>query len=469
MKTLRKTYWYVSSYLEKHGKLLFVAILGSTVFLGVLLFFLPKLFSLKPRKYIGIIGQYTLTSLPLEIQNKMSRGLTTSNEDGEIIPDLVSRWSVENDGKQFRFLLKENLEWADGTAVTSASVLSSFRDTESLAQNNELLYSLKEPFAPFPSVMIRPIFLAGKEYPVGFGPYSVRKVTKIDDLLKTLELESVDTILVYRFYSTEEQAKMAYKEGKIDQLSHLTNADAFEQWKQTTIHPEIRFDRYVAIFFNLQDPRFEKPVRQALNYALSKPPSQVRAVSPYHPNHWSFNPAVKKYEKDQEKAIELLIHNIPAQPLSLELTTSTHFSDLADAMKQEWETFGARAYQACITLEEIKNKEMCSNVKIELRVKISNFPDLASYQILLIGQQIPLDPDQYTMWHSTQTTNFTHYHSPKVDKLLEDGRKTIDQLERKTIYAEVQQYLAEDSPAIFLQHPIEYSIARTSFRVPGKE
>jgi peptide/nickel transport system substrate-binding protein len=97
---------------------------------------------------------------------------------------------------------------------------------------------------------------------------------------------------------------------------------------------------------------------------------------------------------------------------------------------------------------------------LKLNLKISNFPDLTNYQLLLIGQESSIDPDQYFMWHSSQPTNFTHYKNTRIDSLLEKGRQTIDFEERKTIYQEFQQFLLEDPPAIFLRYLDNYSIAR---------
>ena len=78
----------------------------------------------------------------------------------------------------------------------------------------------------------------------------------------------------------------------------------------------------------------------------------------------------------------------------------------------------------------------------------------------MASQEIPADPDQYTLWHSTQSTNITGYNSPKIDKLLEDGRKISDKEERKAIYLDFQRFLVEDTPAAFLFHPTVYTIIR---------
>jgi peptide/nickel transport system substrate-binding protein len=73
----------------------------------------------------------------------------------------------------------------------------------------------------------------------------------------------------------------------------------------------------------------------------------------------------------------------------------------------------------------------------------------------------PDDPDQYSIWHSTQeATNITHYENPRIDKLLEDGRSEIDLASRRRIYLDFQRFLVEDSPAAFLYYPATYTVSR---------
>ena len=50
--------------------------------------------------------------------------------------------------------------------------------------------------------------------------------------------------------------------------------------------------------------------------------------------------------------------------------------------------------------------------------------------------------------------------NPKIDKLLEDGRKENNKEERKEIYHDFQRFLVEDCPAVFLHELATYSISR---------
>jgi len=87
----------------------------------------------------------------------------------------------------------------------------------------------------------------------------------------------------------------------------------------------------------------------------------------------------------------------------------------------------------------------------KLRVE-SGIPQ--NFQALLITQSIPVDPDQYFLWHATQTkTNLAGYNSKRVDKDLEDGRKIISEDDRKAKYFDFQKTLLEDAPAAFLYFP----------------
>jgi peptide/nickel transport system substrate-binding protein len=83
-----------------------------------------------------------------------------------------------------------------------------------------------------------------------------------------------------------------------------------------------------------------------------------------------------------------------------------------------------------------------------------------TFQLFLGDFTVPKDPDQYVLWHSDQVDNITHYKSLRIDKLLEDGRKTVNVSDRQQIYNDFQKYLVDDAPAAFLYFPYEYTITR---------
>src|SRR5204862_7908405 len=65
-----------------------------------------------------------------------------------------------------------------------------------------------------------------------------------------------------------------------------------------------------------------------------------------------------------------------------------------------------------------------------------------------------LDPDHNEIRHSSKTgpdeLNHISYANPEVDALLERGRTSCREEERKPYYTRLQENLAEDQPIIFL-------------------
>ncbi len=467
--TLRKLYWYTSAYLRKHfGKIASATAFGVILF-AFLLPLLTRIPQVKPTTHIGIIGGYNFATLPINIQRQISRGLTTVAEDGSAVPDIAERWSVEDEGKTYRFILKKDVRWQDGTLIKPDDISFNFQDTQIVATDNEIVFKLKEPFAPFPIVVSQPLFKEVKlpylrffqrKRIIALGEYSVRKVTYADTIISELILDSPTDRIIYRFYLTEERAKTAFKRGNVDRILDLGSPEELATWPNVTITPQIHFDQYLGVFFNQNDPLFTKNIRQALAYATEKPTTIERAKSPMNLNSWAYLDGVKSYAYDLERGVERVLDGIPASPLTINLTTSSRFEAEAESIKGQWQLLGEKAYATCMTKSDIKDKNECEKVKITVNVLITNFPDTNNYQALLIGQSIPNDPDQYGLWHSTQNTNFTFYKSPRVDVLLENGRKTTDLTERKALYQEFQQFLVEDSPALFLRYLTSYNVQR---------
>ena len=75
------------------------------------------------------------------------------------------------------------------------------------------------------------------------------------------------------------------------------------------------------------------------------------------------------------------------------------------------------------TAQTIANSWNAQGIKTTVKVENSLVPN---FQVFLFAQDLPPDPDQYPLWHSTQTTtNITGYVNVKIDKLLEDGKRRV--------------------------------------------
>lgn len=414
---------------------------------GIASFFLVfYLFNISQKKVekIGLVGKFTINELPLEIQELISDGLTKIDENGSPKPSLASSWEVKNDGKEYIFTLKDNLFWQDKKELLASDVNLKFSDVATAPIDRKTIkFMLKEPFPPFLTVVSKPIFRTGL---LGTGEYKVTGITKNGQTIEKLTLVPVKDKTkpkkIFRFYPTEETARNGFKLGEVNLLKDIIRPEDLLEWKKVEVAPEIKINLFTAVFFNTNNPFLgEKSTRQALAYALKKDwPS--RALNSINPSSWAYNKDVKPYDYNLENAKKLLENKTDNSQNSsgvlkeIELSTFSSLLPIAEQIKKDWEELG-----------------------VATKIKVINSVS-EDFQALLAIQEIPSDPDQYLFWHSTQTTNISHYKSPKIDKLLEDGRKTFEEDKRKPIYQDFQRFLVEDTPVIFLFHPTVYNISR---------
>jgi peptide/nickel transport system substrate-binding protein len=417
----------------------------SSFLLGVGAFFLVyHLFNLSQVKVekIGMVGKFTVNELPLEIQRLISDGLTEIAPDGSPQPALAASWETKNEGKEYLFTLKDNLFWQDGKPVLAVDINLKFSDVASTTIDQKTIkFQLKEPFSPFPVVVSRPVFKKGF---IGTGSYRLKSIKRNGQIVEKLVLvpakDKSQPEKVFHFYPTEETARIGFKLGEVNMLQEIVRPEDLSSWVKVEITPETKKDRFVAVFFNTNDPKLgDKSNRQALAYAIRKD-WERRALNSFNPNSWAYNDSVKHYDYDLENAKKLLQPEEGSEgkePLKeIELSTFSSLLPVAEQIKKDWEELG-----------------------VATKIRVVNVPS-DDYQALLATQEIPSDPDQYLFWHSTQGANIVHYKSPKLDKLLEDGRKELDQEKRKAIYADFQRFLVEETPAVFLYYPTVYNLSK---------
>lgn len=466
---MRKLYWYVTTYIKKHGWILAISVIGALIVFSFSISDIAQKLERTPRRYIGLVGKHTLQNLPLNIQNQLSAGLTKIEDDNTVNPYLAERWAVEDGGKVYRFVIKKGIKWQDNKELKPEDINYYLPEVEVLTTPNDLIFKLPDEYVPFPTVVSKPVFktvekkhLIFFKQPslIGIGKYTLESYKETNQKISEIVLSGANEKLIYRFYFTEEEAVLAFKRGEVDEIPDLSSAHDVAGWPNVMVNDYTNSNRYLAVFFNNSHPLFSKNIRQALSYATSKPSGKERTLGPINPESWAYLEGGKSYNYDLERATERILDEIPFEPLNIELTTTDNFVARAEEIKLDWEKFGQEAYQTCLGSDAVSDKDTCVNVQIKVDIRVTNFPDTSDFQALLIGQEIPPDPDQYHLWHSEQSTNFTRYKNTRIDALLEKGRKTPEKNERKAIYQEFQQFLLEDAPAVFLEHIVSYEVKR---------
>lgn len=417
--------------------------------MGILTFiFFEILFPSLPKRSdkVGVIGEYGVDNLPTTITSMIGMGLTQIDKTGQAQPAIATDWENSDSGKTWTFHLQKNLLWQDGTNLTANDIKYNFSDaTISRPNKYTVVFKLKTSLATFPVIVSRPIFKKGL---LGVGNWKVTGLTLVGNYVETLTLMNKGKAqVIFKFYPTEDRAKLAYELGEITQIKDLINPKPFDTWNTITVEQNINKQRYVAVFFNTSDSLLtDKDIRQALSYGIDKQSlilgnKSERALGPISPNSWAYNPSIKPYDLDIDHAKELIdgskIDPNTKKNIKITLTTIPDLLDIANKIAKDWKKIG-----------------------VSTTIQVTQFvPD--QYQAFLAIYDIPIDPDQYTTWHSTQTqANVTKYKSPRIDKLLEEGRLETDQSKRKGIYFDFQKYLVEDAPAAFLYYQTYYNVIK---------
>jgi len=438
-KKIRFFFHLIIAVVKKQYRIIFLGlILGISAF-----FILPKIYSRlpKPNKTvkIGFVGQYLINNIPLSILQEISYGLTTVSEKGEAVPALAEQWSVLDDGKTYVFKLNnKKIFWHDGKEFSSSDINYNFNDIEFSANDGTLTFKLKESFSPLPIVLSKPLFKKGL---IGLGKYKVKKIKSSGKFIESISLvpnkEKGLSEKLYRFYNNENDLKTAFNLGEVDTLNNIFSLDGLSLGSSAKSTQTIIKDAYIGLFFNTTNPPFSnKSFRQALAYAIPKDSSPKRVLTPLNPVSWVYNPDVKPYNQDLQHSLKLLENEMVDKNLKINIHSFPQFESIANQVRDSWKQIGIN-----------------SEVKI-----ISVVPE--DFEVLIIAREIPKDPDQYYFWHSTQAGNISNFKNPRIDKLLEDGRRTVNTEERKDIYFDFQRFLVEESPVVFLSHPVVYNISR---------
>ena len=466
----------------------------------------------------GLIPNITSDSASHTIGDLIYSGLVKRDGSLRLVGDLAESWTVSRDCRNMTFQLKKNVKWHDGRPFTADDVVftyqamvnpktptaykEDFKAVESIeavdAHTVRVRYA--RPYAKalqswstnmLPRHLLESYVAEGRlreapqnrESPVGTGPYRFKEWRTGEKVVLTANRDYYETgpylsRLVYRIIPSQATIFLELKAKAIDSSSTLTAL----QYKRQTDYPGFRrayqkfrypSSAYTYFGFNLKDPRFaDKRVRQAFAHAISKQEliEGVRlglgreATGPYKPGTWVYNPNVKRYPHDLERARQLLAEAgwrekngdgllvKDGKPFTFTLMTNQG----NDERKKIAELIQASLRELGVGVD-IRILEWASFIKEYVKKR--------RFEAIVLGWGIGLDPDQYEIWHSSKTgpddLNHISYANPEVDEMLERGRSSCFEDERKKYYDRLQEILAEDQPVVFLYFPDALPVVAT--------
>lgn len=434
-------------------------------------------------------------------------GLLKYNENGKLIPDLAKSYEISSDELNYTIHLRDDAKWHDDKLVTTNDIIFTIRtaqnqDYGSLQRINwqgvevekiddyALILKLKNKYAQFLNNLtlpilpehlwenIKPINFALSELnikPIGSGPYKFKKFQK--DTLGRIRLYELEVNKYFytgrpfinniqlKFYGSEDELINAYNKNEVSNLGLISpqNLKNLKYRPGLTIEDTL-MPRYFGLFFNQNQSKIlsDKNIRLALAYGTDKEALVTKILagkglvidSPILSVLSDENPDIKKYNYNKDLAVETLtkagwdkknedgILMKKDERLTIKVTTSTwpELIEVANSIKEQWKELGAN-----LEIETLPTPDLQQAIKDR------------NYQMLLFGEIISLDPDPFTLWHSSQKRdpglNLALYDNKAADTILEEARKTLNPLERAQKYNNFEVLISDDIPALFLYSP----------------
>lgn len=339
--------------------------------------------------------------------------------------------------------------------------------------------------------------------PVGSGPYFIKNVAKESSgVINSYELESFKKFVLGEpyikklnlyFYPNEDDMVRALEEGIVDQISSITplNADILKE-RNYQIEDSV-LPRVFGIFFNQNKNLLftDKVITRAIDQAIDKD-KIVREVlfghgnaidQPIPPNMIAYQKLTAEDNSSRKLALQNAENSLIKDGWSkgpdgfLQKASAPNkksgkgampkgrqgsASSVKTAKTLEFSISTGNAGELTKTAEIIKQDLSKIGIKVNIKTfEIGNLNQSVirprDYDALLFGQIINRESDLFAFWHSTQRKdpglNVAVYTNAKVDKILEDASVTIDEEARMKKYAQFEDEIKKDMPAVFLYSP----------------
>ena len=454
----------------------------------------------------SLIPNITSDQASRDVGTYMYNGLVTLGRDLEIAPELATSWAFSKDCLTLEFKLHPGVRWHDGAPFTADDVVftyettvdpktpspyrSDYQDVERVEaiDPHTVRVTYKKPYAKallswamsmMPKHLLEPYVKTGKlrdapqnwTAPVGTGPYRFKEMKSGEKVVVVANQDYFKgrpniSRIVYRIIPSQATIFLELKARGVDvagltalQYKRQTEYPAFQKAYNKFRYPG---SGYTYLGFNLKDPRFaDRRVRLAIAHAINKQELLDgvvlglgrEATGPFRPGTWADNPNVKGVPYDLKKAAALLAEAgwktrnpegllvKDGKPFTFELLTNQG----NDERKKIAEIVQASLRDLGIGVD-IRILEWAALLKEHVKKR--------SFDAMILGWGTGADPDQYVVWHSSQTgpdeLNHISYKNPEVDALLEAGRSSCVQADRTRFYHRLHEVLAEDQPLVFL-------------------
>jgi peptide/nickel transport system substrate-binding protein len=442
-------------------------------------------------------------------------GLMRKDIKGKPMPDLAEKYEISKDGLSYTFTLRDNIYFHDGKPVRIEDIIFTINEVKNpiikspkktnwdgvgveKIDDKTIKFTLKQPYASFLENLtlgIIPEHLWANSpieinnlntNPIGAGPYKIKNVNKQSSgVINYYNLVAFNKFslgepyiekITLHFYANENDLISALEKGEVDQISSITPKNAGILKEKNYIIESSILPRVFGLFFNQNQNQLftNKSIVEAINKAVDKDKIVREVLSEYGvaiddpipPNMIEYQKLSKENKLSREEILKdaqnILTKNGWKKGVDGFLEKTTTVKGKKTTTFLEFSISTSNAPELAKTAELIKQDLEVVGIKVEIKTfEVGNLNQYVirprKYDALLFGQIITHETDLFAFWHSSQRKdpglNVAMYTNAKVDKILEDAFTLIDEKARVKKYAQFEDEIKKDMPAIFLYSP----------------
>ena len=428
--------------------------------------------SLDPHKTSGTLTFQTLKSV--------YDTLAEPDKTGKIVPALAEKWDISTDGMTWTFTLRKGVVFHNGDKLTSQDVKATFERIQNkeigspnanefapitsieTPDNSTVVLKLSEPSAPFLGTLasgwgaILPKSLIDSNHdfaakPIGTGPFKMTEWIRDGKIVLEKNknywmkgLPKLDKVTMHIIPERSVQVQGLIS-GQVD-VSYIID---LEDEPMLTSSPDVVVYKSLTALIMVMPMNCSKPplddlrVRQAITHAIDKQKVLDVAYGGGKPigTFMDYGNAYYKdftdlYPYDPAKAKKLL-------------------AEAGVGMDTELEMFLPQNYPPHVKAGEIY-QDMLTKVGLNVKIKLVDWSTWigdvyrqAKYDFTAIGHTGKLDPHG-TLANYGTPKRYVRWDNPKAAELIATAAKTDGFENRKKLYDQALQIMAEEVPFMFL-------------------
>lgn len=425
--------------------------------------------------------------------------LVSRDESGKIVPNLAESWDISPDGKTWIFHLRKGVKFHSGAPFNAEAVKKTFermlaKETASpvvfmlgplkqidVVDEYTVKLTFSEAYAPFwapltsaylapydPTVLEKEGLQFG-ENPSAAGPYKFKERVRGSSLtyvknpdystimpyVKNHGAPKFDSITI-RIIPDEQTRVLELEKGNVHIVTSLPPQEVkrLEGNRDLNIIRQPESGIWYLGFNNQKAPFNDKAVRTAISMAVDRRPLvEVAMEGLAQPVYGPLPPTIPGYSEAIDKLAQQT-YPYDVNKAKQVLADDGYKLGADGMMVKDGKPLGATLW---ITNEPVQQR-IAQMIQSQLKeigfaVKIEVLEDAAIRAGTPEGKHEMIlwtygwtDPDILFYLFKTGLSTRLHFSTPELDKLLIEGRATVDETKRMAIYEQAQKYLIEQEP-----------------------